>query len=891
MRSKWFGSVLGLPLLAALVGVMLISTGCGGPGGDPPKSTTSGPAIASVAPSSGPAAGGTTITINGTGFQSGANVNVGGVAATGVVFVSGGQLTAVTPAHAVGTVDVQVRNPGRGGNVTLSSSFTYTGTGGSGISLSSMSPTFGPPGGGTAVTINGSGIQSGASVTFGGTPATNVALISSSQITCVAPAHAAGAVDVKVTNPDASSATLFGFYDYRGISVTSVSPNQGRLSGGITVTITGASFAVGASVRFGGVLAPSVTFSNSTTLTAVTPAHAAGFVDVEVLNPDNVSGVLPSGYNYQAIAVNAVNPTGGPAAGGTALTISGMGFQSGATVRLGTVAATQVTLVNANQLTAVSPANVVGPVDLQVVNLDLEPGLLSGAFTYEAAKSFSTAPVISSITPGSGPKTGGTPVTIAGTNFQVGAAVLFDAIAATAVNVVSGSQITALTPNHPAGFSTVKVSNPSGEVAAAGDAFRFDGLSLQSVSPTAADTGGGSLINLTGTDFVAASVVKFDGINALSTTLIDNIHLQSMAPAHAAATVDVQVTNPDGQSATLAQSLTYLPPPTITRLSRQAGSTAGGTLVTIIGTTFASGAVVNFGGVASPSVTFVSSNELRAVAPAHAKGVVDVEIVNPNGNRFLAGAAFTFEPAPTTFYIPNQSFEDGTRGVFGTDTGATSVVSVIEAAHTGARSIKARTINTGFGGAARLTFRYTAPSNPPITDPNGLYQRWYMMFPQSTLDRVRNTATCAAFNRGTPCGQIKIHLGRSLDGGQTEQDAGWLMMGLGAEFNCEAHTLGLFRDYFVAFLPGTCTQVVLQANRWYEIQSLYKESADGSGQVKVWIDGELKMNTSDSILGSPNPALFLDHFLGIAYTQSTNEELIMYIDDAASANGFIEPTP
>lgn len=70
------------------------------------------PAVSSLSPDSGPAAGGTSVTIQGTSFQSGASVTFGGIAATSVVVVSPTQITCVTPALAAGTLnDVKVTNP------------------------------------------------------------------------------------------------------------------------------------------------------------------------------------------------------------------------------------------------------------------------------------------------------------------------------------------------------------------------------------------------------------------------------------------------------------------------------------------------------------------------------------------------------------------------------------------------------------------------------------------------------------------------------------------------------------------------------------------------------------------------------------------------------------
>jgi hypothetical protein len=73
--------------------------------------TAAPPTVSSVAPSSGPTAGGTAVTITGTDFVSGATVTLGGTAATGVTVVNDTTITATTAAHAVGAVDVVVTNP------------------------------------------------------------------------------------------------------------------------------------------------------------------------------------------------------------------------------------------------------------------------------------------------------------------------------------------------------------------------------------------------------------------------------------------------------------------------------------------------------------------------------------------------------------------------------------------------------------------------------------------------------------------------------------------------------------------------------------------------------------------------------------------------------------
>jgi hypothetical protein len=83
------------------------------------------------------------------------------------------------------------------------------------VTVTSVSPTGGTIAGGSAVTINGTGFNAGATVTFGGSAATNVVVVSSIKITARTPAHAAGSVNVVVTNTDTSNGTLTNGYLYK----------------------------------------------------------------------------------------------------------------------------------------------------------------------------------------------------------------------------------------------------------------------------------------------------------------------------------------------------------------------------------------------------------------------------------------------------------------------------------------------------------------------------------------------------------------------------------------------------------------------------------------------------------------------------------------------------
>ena len=80
--------------------------------------------------------------------------------------------------------------------------------------------------------------------------------------------------------------------------VSAISPNTGTTNGGTAVTVTGIGFRSGATLTIGGTAATGVTVVSSTSITATTPAHAAGAADVGVRNTDNQVGTLSGGYTY-----------------------------------------------------------------------------------------------------------------------------------------------------------------------------------------------------------------------------------------------------------------------------------------------------------------------------------------------------------------------------------------------------------------------------------------------------------------------------------------------------------------------------------------------------------------------------------------------------------------
>jgi hypothetical protein len=80
------------------------------------------------------------------------------------------------------------------------------------------------------------------------------------------------------------SVGIWGTYTIAAPSVISVTPSTGSINGGQAVTIRGTGFTAATGVEFGGIAATSVVIVDDETITAVTPAHLSGLVDVEVLS-------------------------------------------------------------------------------------------------------------------------------------------------------------------------------------------------------------------------------------------------------------------------------------------------------------------------------------------------------------------------------------------------------------------------------------------------------------------------------------------------------------------------------------------------------------------------------------------------------------------------------
>jgi hypothetical protein len=181
--------------------------------------------------------------------------------------------------------------------------------------VTAVSPSSGPLGGGTSVTITGTNLTGASAVNFGGVAGTGVVPVSATSVTAVAPAEAAGTVDITVVTPAGTTATSASdqFTYTTGPSVSSVSPAVGTTAGGTSVTVSGANLGGATAVNFGTNPGTNVVVNGGgTSLTATSPAGVVGTVDVTVTTPGGTSSTSAADhFTYQHSGYWMVGNDGG----------------------------------------------------------------------------------------------------------------------------------------------------------------------------------------------------------------------------------------------------------------------------------------------------------------------------------------------------------------------------------------------------------------------------------------------------------------------------------------------------------------------------------------------------------------------------------------------------
>src|ERR1700760_505450 len=241
-------------------------------------------------------------------------------------------------------------------------------------------------------------------------------------------------------------------------SVLSVTPDEGTNVGGTKVAIGGERLTGVTTVDFGATPVALKKPSKSATTIKVVAPSGTGTVDVTVTGPEGTSAATRSDrftYTPSSPVISKLSPDHGGAAGGIALSVSGVNFSGATAVHFGTTSA-PFTVKSAKVIkTTVPPAHAVGPVGVTVTTP--EGTSAPSAYVYEAE-----SPAVEELPSTWGPAVGGNTVPVRGKGFLGASRVTFDGNEAVSFETISDTEISAVAPPGTVSKVAVQVTTPEG---------------------------------------------------------------------------------------------------------------------------------------------------------------------------------------------------------------------------------------------------------------------------------------------------------------------------------------------------------------------------------------------------------------------------------------------
>jgi hypothetical protein len=286
-------------------------------------------------------------------------------------------------------------------------------------------------------------------------------------------------------------------------------------------------------------------------------------------------------------------------------------------------------------------------------SFQLPPPVVGLVLTMSCRGEKRPAPRIEGLSSSTGLESGGSVLQIVGTGFEGTRSVHFGATPASGVAVLSPSAVDVVVPPGHSSVN-VRVTTAGGTSAVSkSDQFSYTKLSqsksspsISSVSPTSGPLFGGTRVTIRGRNLSDATQVLFGGIPASAELIVSPTEVKATAPQCAiSASVGVSVVGPSGESlVTKRTTYAFVPPPRITRITPDKGPARGGTKVVIEGLNLLGTFKVSFGGSRASRVRLNRARtELTVTAPPHAPGNVYVTVTTPGGTSVIVAAdRFTY---------------------------------------------------------------------------------------------------------------------------------------------------------------------------------------------------------------------------------------------------------
>jgi hypothetical protein len=688
------------------------------------------PSISSITPSSYYTQGSIPITLAGASFGGTGVARVGGALCVTITWTHT-QITCTLPAGSGSQSPVTVTTASQ---VNTAYYFVYYAP-----VVIDVQPTSATSGTGVYLTLTGTsfGTSSNGVVRVNGIPCTSTsAQYTDIRILCALPAGTGYKVAVVVNVNGQSSSSSPKVFTYTP-AITGISSTSKPTQGTTTLTLTGTSFASSiplTSVKVAGANC-TVTGSTATQILCTLPA-GQGTSQLVALTVDGL--IAPtSTLSYDAPTLTLVSPTNGPTGGSYFITLTGTNFGTSAKVTVGLVdCPISVTGRNHTQIICTvgagsgqsNPVVVTVPVDGQQSN--------SLGFNYNP-------PSITGINPPNGAIDGGIAITLTGTDFASSGLVTIGTVVVSSTYVSSTKATFIL----PAGSGIVNVLIRIDSQSSNAVTFTYDGPSVLAVTPLYATTDALTPIALTGTSFGSGAKVYIGGIlcpaygNGIQSSTRYDCLLQPGQGVLLPIVMKVATQiSPEVRLFNFTQP--YINQP----VSPDSGTTAGGNLITITGTSFGTSGIATIGNQVCQSSSWIHNKIVCSVPVGQGvQYIVRVQVSDPNGYPSQTTDELNIYPniryysysAPTiTSLDPNPGPTAGMREVIikGTNFGTYATVTIgdrvcppsFAQSHVQYACILPRgqgtsnVVNITVGPQSGLsTYDYAAPTITSITPLNG----------------------------------------------------------------------------------------------------------------------------------------------------------------------------
>lgn len=432
-----------------------------------------------------------------------------------------------------------------------------------------------------------------------------------------------------------------GGYRPLPLTITSIAPTRGPIQGGTVMQMVGKGFLrefaesasrapSQSSLLIGGNAVTNFVVIGDTLAEFTAPPHAAGVVDVVLQNPNGRARCDRCITYFAPVLLQSVSPTTGPLAGGTLARLTGRGLTADAVVLFGDRTATFSAFDEASGVLSVvvPPGDEGGAVDVRVFN-GVGTSSIRRGFRYLAP------PQLESISPGGGPRQGGTVATLRGRSLSGVTACRFGTTPASDLNVLDDGALELRTPaTFIEGTVDVTCSSPEGSSTLRGAWTFIDtssgGRRLVGLSPRHASPAGGSTLRLFGRGLASTTQVTVGGAGARVVSATDGQVEVVLPPGVAHTRVDVVL----GSGERLVGGFSW--DPVLTAIRPSHGAQAGGTALEVDGEGFTGRLGLQLGNRDVAALTLASATRLTARSPAGVGGSVAVRVVDLDDPELFA---------------------------------------------------------------------------------------------------------------------------------------------------------------------------------------------------------------------------------------------------------------